>query len=65
MNDPTYMRVPLDDETMAAAIEQAAAAKAPIPLVLGAILRDVLLAMQAQGQLLQVVPAVPPTERKH
>ncbi|MDE2105514.1 MAG: hypothetical protein KGL39_50270 [Patescibacteria group bacterium] len=67
MDDPTIFRVPLDDETMEAVLEQAAAAKVPPRILIASVVRDVFLAMRAEGEtLVRIEPGdLPPTKSKH
>ncbi|HEY6029959.1 MAG TPA: hypothetical protein VIU44_05325 [Gaiellaceae bacterium] len=61
------MRIPLDDETMAAAIEQASSARVGLVEVIAAVVRDAFLAMRAEGvTFVRLAPGdEPPTNSRH
>lgn len=67
MADPTYMRVPLDDETMEAVLLQAEAAQVPPRALIAAVVRDTFLMMRQQGvTFVRLAPgAKPPSNSKH
>lgn len=67
MDDPTIFRVPLDDETMEAVLDQARAAKVPPRDLIAAVVRDTFLMMKEQGVLIaRLDPGEkPPTDSKH
>lgn len=67
MTDLTTFRVELDDETVAAVMEQAEAVRLPPRALIAAVVRDTFLAMKAEGVTLDRValPAGPPSNRRH
>lgn len=67
MDDHTIMRVALDDETMAAVLDQAEAARVPPRELIAAVVRDAFLMMREQGvTFARLEPGPkPPTNSKH
>ena len=67
MDDQTIMRVPLDDETMEAVLEQAEAVRVPPRELIAAVVRDTFLMMKEQGVTFARIEAgaSPPTKSKH
>jgi len=67
MDDPTIMRVPLDDETMEAVLQQAEAAMVPPRDLIAAVVRDTFLTMKEQGvTFVRLAPGEkPPSDSKH
>lgn len=66
-DDLTVFRVPLDDETMEAVLQQAEAVKVPPRDLIAAVVRDTFLMMKQQGvTLARLEPGdKPPTNSKH